>query len=58
MCVQQFNPIAEVCNGLDDDCNGTSDENNPGGNVACDTGLLGLCQPGATSCAACSHRTT
>jgi hypothetical protein len=43
---------AEVCNGIDDNCNGSVDEGNPGGGAACNTGLLGVCAPGTTSCTA------
>jgi hypothetical protein len=43
-------PQPEVCNGLDDNCNGTADENNPQGGQVCDTGKLGVCQPGTTNC--------
>ncbi len=49
-CEQQYFPAAESCNGLDDNCNGAADENNPGGNVTCDTGLFGQCSPGVTLC--------
>jgi hypothetical protein len=50
VCVATTAPSAETCNGLDDDCDGTADEGNPGGGVACDTGLLGACGQGLTSC--------
>ena len=34
-CIGEVDPSAEVCNGLDDNCDGTVDEGNPGGGVAC-----------------------
>jgi hypothetical protein len=41
----------EICNGLDDNCNGQIDEGNPEGGAACDIpGLLGVCAHGVTSC--------
>jgi len=40
----------EKCNGLDDDCDGTVDENNPGGNIVCDTGKPNTCSAGTTQC--------
>ncbi len=43
-------PVAETCDTLDNDCNGTPDNGNPGGGVACDTGLLGICALGTTNC--------
>ncbi|MRG91439.1 MopE-related protein [Polyangium spumosum] len=49
-CVQNVQPTGEACNGLDDNCNGTSDEGNPGGGAVCSTGLLGVCGPGTTQC--------
>jgi hypothetical protein len=40
----------EICNGLDDDCDGSTDEGVPGTGVAC-VGGLGLCHgPGLTAC--------
>ncbi|RYE87757.1 MAG: hypothetical protein EOO75_14070, partial [Myxococcales bacterium] len=41
----------EVCNGLDDDCDGVIDSGNPGGGVACATGLPGVCGAGTSVCA-------
>jgi hypothetical protein len=46
MCV----PVAETCNGLDDDCDGTADDGNPGGGAACNTGAAGACAAGTTAC--------
>jgi hypothetical protein len=40
----------ETCNGRDDDCDGPTDEGNPGGNVACQTGDEGVCAAGRTAC--------
>jgi Putative metal-binding motif len=47
---------AEVCNGLDDDCDGVADNGHPteGAGAACtvvQTGLFGACTHGLTSCA-------
>ncbi|MBT9554918.1 MAG: hypothetical protein IV100_02765 [Myxococcales bacterium] len=43
-------PTLEKCNGLDDNCDGTTDEGNPGGGMLCSTGLLGICGNGITNC--------
>ncbi len=44
-------PSAEACNGLDDDCDGTVDQGDPGGGGACATGLTGVCGAGTLHCA-------
>ena len=41
---------SEVCNGLDDDCDGVVDEGNPGGGASCSTGLPTPCDTGTTLC--------
>ena len=51
-----FPTTAEVCNGLDDNCDGKVNEGNPGGGVACESACpggvcLGECTPGTTLCA-------
>jgi hypothetical protein len=43
-------PRDEVCNGLDDDCDGQVDQGDPGGGAACETGLLGACGQGTLRC--------
>jgi len=40
----------ELCNGLDDDCDGSVDNGNPEGGAECDTTLLGVCAAGHTFC--------
>ena len=42
-------PGDEVCNGLDDDCDGTTDEDF-GGGQPCETGQAGVCAAGMTIC--------
>ncbi|HRI64397.1 MAG TPA: MopE-related protein, partial [Polyangium sp.] len=49
MCVPK-DPIAELCNGKDDNCDGAVDDGNPESGVDCMTGLMGLCGPGRTEC--------
>lgn len=50
VCNRNTNPSAETCDGKDNDCNGQTDEGNPGGGVSCNTGQPGICAPGTTSC--------
>jgi uncharacterized repeat protein (TIGR01451 family) len=52
VCNQNVLPSAEICDNLDNDCNGAVNNGNPGGNVACNTGLLGVCSAGTTACVA------
>jgi hypothetical protein len=40
----------ETCDGIDNNCDGSIDENNPGGGVQCATGLPGACAVGVTDC--------
>ncbi|HEY6105796.1 MAG TPA: MopE-related protein, partial [Anaeromyxobacteraceae bacterium] len=49
-CVQDVAKSAEVCNGLDDDCDGVVDQGDSGGGVACNTGLKGVCAAGIQHC--------
>ncbi len=40
----------EICNGKDDDCNGTIDDNVEAVGNPCNTGLVGVCGVGAVDC--------
>ncbi len=47
------NPPAQaegLCNGKDDDCDGTVDDGNPGGGMSCSTGKSGVCAAGTLQC--------
>lgn len=49
-CVQTVQPSAEVCDGLDNNCDGQVDEGNPGAGLPCNTGLPGVCGEGISTC--------
>jgi hypothetical protein len=50
VCVPTVTPSPEVCDGVDNNCNGTADDGNPGSGLPCSTGLSGPCGPGTTQC--------
>ena len=43
-------PSAELCDGIDNDCNGTVDDDDPEGGEACVTNNQGICADGTTEC--------
>ncbi|MBW2456375.1 MAG: hypothetical protein JRI68_17780, partial [Deltaproteobacteria bacterium] len=49
-CLPDNQPIAELCDNLDNDCDGYTDEGNPQAGQGCSTGLVGVCSAGATAC--------
>jgi hypothetical protein len=48
-CNQNVLPGLESCNGIDDNCDGVVDNGNPGGGIACNSGLPGVCAAGTTA---------
>jgi hypothetical protein len=48
----------EACDGVDNDCDGSSDEDNPGGGGTCNTGLAGVCGQGVQNCSGGSVQCT
>ena len=49
-CVGDVVPSAEICDGLDNDCNGSVDDNAAGDGEVCATGLPGICALGQAVC--------
>ena len=49
-CAQVNFLSPDLCNGLDDDCDGEVDEGDPGGGEPCDTGRQGACSTGRQAC--------
>jgi hypothetical protein len=50
-CTGGVSPTTELCNGLDDDCDGVADQGNPEGGRACGS-TTGVCVPGRETCTA------
>jgi len=50
VCRQTWQPSPEICDGLDNNCNGVVDEGDPGGGPPCLTSLPGVCGTGVTIC--------
>ncbi len=50
LCLGAVVPGQELCNGLDDDCNGKADDGVPGAGDPCSTGLPGECAAGSKLC--------
>ena len=48
-CDGEVTPTAELCNGVDDDCDGSTDEGNPEGGRVCGTSA-GVCEVGMQTC--------
>ncbi len=50
LCEPETAPTTEVCDALDNDCDGSTDETWPEQNQACNTGLGGICAQGTREC--------
>ena len=49
-CLASVEPTAEICDNLDNDCDGTPDDDVAGTGESCDTGLPGVCADGTSQC--------
>jgi hypothetical protein len=49
-CLDEVAPSAELCDGVDNDCNGVVDDGSANAVGLCETGKLGVCGPGTTTC--------
>jgi len=49
-CIQDVPASAEICDGLDNNCDGVEDNNTTDTGDSCNTGLLGVCAAGTTIC--------
>jgi Putative metal-binding motif len=58
ICKQVNFPSAEVCDGIDNNCDGQADEGNPPGAACAVSGLQGVCATGVVSCATGSPQCT
>lgn len=50
VCSDNTGDDIEICDNVDNDCDGSVDEGNPEGGGACDTGLQGVCAAGTQVC--------
>jgi len=50
VCAANTPASPEICDSQDNDCDGQSDEGNPGGGASCGTGLPGICSAGTMTC--------
>ncbi|MFN7701470.1 MAG: MopE-related protein [Deltaproteobacteria bacterium] len=48
-CIGAVGPSAELCDRIDNDCDDTVDEGNPGGGATCGS-AAGICRPGTIQC--------